>query len=134
MQPPSADQLITLLTQCDESSEEERDFRESLGAGEPGLGRMIRLSYEVLGYISFFTVGEDECRAWTITRGTAAQQAAGRIHTDIERGFIRAEVVGFEDLIACGGLQEAKRKGVIRLEGKTYEMRDGDVANFLFNV
>ena len=116
------------------SLEEERDFRESLGAGEPGLVRMIRLSYEVLGYISFFTVGEDECRAWTITRGTAAQQAAGKIHTDIERGFIRAEVVGYEDLIACGGLQEAKRKGVFRSEGKTYEMKDGDVVNYLFNV
>lgn len=116
------------------SPQEEAEFRHSLGAGESGLVRMIRISYDVLGYISFFTAGEDECRAWTIVRGTAAQQAAGKIHTDIERGFIRAEVVGFDDFVATGGLVEAKRKGVLRIEGKTYEMRDGDIVNFLFNV
>ncbi|MSQ26451.1 MAG: redox-regulated ATPase YchF [Dehalococcoidia bacterium] len=114
--------------------EEEREFRASLGAGESGLVRMIRLSYDVLGLISFFTVGEDECRAWTITRGLAAQKAAGKIHSDIERGFIRAEVIAYDDLMKAGGMAEARKLGTLRAEGKTYEIKDGDIAHFLFNV
>ncbi len=116
------------------SPEEERTFRESMGAGESGLVRMIRLSFEVLGLIAFFTVGEDECRAWTIQRGTVAQKAAGKIHTDIERGFIRAEVVAYDDFIKTGSMAEAKKRGVFRLEGKTYEVKDGDITNYLFSV
>lgn len=116
------------------SSEDEEEFRTSLGAGESGLNRMIRLSYDVLGLITFFTVGEDEDRAWTVARGTTALNGAGKIHTDLERGFIRAEVVKYEDLVECGGLVEAKRKGVLRQEGKTYEIKDGDIMHVLFNV
>ena len=94
----------------------------------------IRASYELLGLISFLTGGGDECRAWTIRKGTKAPQAAGKIHTDFERGFIRAEVIAFDDLKACGTLQAARAKGLVRSEGKEYVMRDGDVVNFLFNV
>jgi GTP-binding protein YchF len=116
------------------SPEEEAEFRESLGAGEPGLDRMIRLSYGLLGLISFLTTGEDETRAWTIRRGMTAVEAAGRIHSDIQRGFIRAEIVGFDDLVAAGSIAEARKRGTFRTEGKTYIMADGDVVNFLFNV
>ena len=114
--------------------EEKQMFMEELGLKESGLDRLIRASYELLGLISFLTGGGDECRAWTIRRGTKAPQAAGKIHTDFERGFIRAEVIAFEDLKACGTLQAAKAKGLVRSEGKEYVMRDGDVVNFLFNV
>jgi len=114
--------------------EDARAFREDLGLAEPGLDRVIRTSYELLGLISFLTVGEDECRAWTIRRGTRAQLAAGEIHSDIERGFIRAEVVGFEDLLAAGSLAACRERGTLRLEGKDYEVRDGDVINFRFAV
>ena len=116
------------------SADEEREFRASLDAGEPGLVRMIRLSYDVLGLVSFFTVGEDECRAWTITRGLPAQKAAGKIHSDIERGFIRAELIAYDDLMKAGGMAEARKLGTLRAEGKTYEIKDGDIAHFLFNV
>ena len=109
-------------------------FMEELGLKESGLDRLIRASYERLGLISFLTGGGDECRAWTIRKGTKAPQAAGKIHTDFERGFIRAEVIAFDDLKACGTLQAAKAKGLVRSEGKEYVMRDGDVVNFLFNV
>ncbi len=95
---------------------------------------MIRTSYELLGLLSFLTVGEDECRAWTIRRGTRAQVAAGAIHSDIERGFIRAEVVPFDDLVAAGSLAACRERGTLRLEGKAYEVRDGDVINFRFAV
>jgi hypothetical protein len=117
------------------AAEDARAFREDLGLAEPGLERVIRTSYALLGLISFLTAGEDECRAWTIRQGTRAQQAAGAVHSDIERGFIRAEVVPFEDLIAAAGsIPACREKGTLRLEGKEYVVRDGDVINFRFNV
>jgi ribosome-binding ATPase YchF (GTP1/OBG family) len=109
-------------------------FMADLGIAESGLDRVIRLSYRLLGLISFLTVGPDECRAWTIVRGTNAQEAAGVIHTDLARGFIRAAVVRYEDLIACGSLAEARQRGLLRQEGKTYVVQDGDVIEILFNV
>jgi ribosome-binding ATPase len=110
------------------------EFRKELGMTESGLDRTIKVSYELLDYISFLTVGEDECRAWPIHRGTEAVKAAGKIHTDIERGFIRAEVVHYTDLLKVGSLVETKRQGLLRLEGKTYLVQDGDCINFLFNI
>jgi len=109
-------------------------FLEDLGIAEPALNRLIQLSYDFLGFISFLTTGEDEVRAWTIKRGTPAQKAAGKIHSDIERGFIRAEVVAYDDFIAAGSMAAARDKGLVRLEGKTYEVKDGDIINFRFNV
>ena len=109
-------------------------FMEDLGLTERGLDRLIRTSYDLLGYISFLTAGEDDVHAWTITRGTKAPQAAGKIHSDLERGFIRAEIVAFEDLKACGTMAAAREKGLLRLEGKDYVMQDGDVTNIKFNV
>jgi GTP-binding protein YchF len=114
--------------------EDARAFLEDLGLAEPGLDRVIRTSYTLLGLISFLTAGEDECRAWTIRDGTRAHQAAGTIHSDIERGFIRAEVVAFEDLVAAGSLAACRERATLRLEGKEYVVRDGDVINFRFNV
>lgn len=116
------------------SDEDASEFRDSLGLGEPGRDHVARASYELLGLVSFLTAGPDEVRAWTIAKETPAQKAAGKIHSDIERGFIRAEVVTYDDLIAAGGLAEAKKVGKFRLEGKTYPMQDGDVVNFLFSV
>ena len=109
-------------------------FLEELGLPESGLDKLIKASYSLLGLINFFTAGADEVRAWTIVKGTKAPKAAGKIHTDIERGFIRAEIVSYEDLIACGSEQAAKEKGLVRLEGKEYVMQDGDVTYFRFNV
>jgi GTP-binding protein YchF len=109
-------------------------FRQELSIAEPALDRMIRASYHLLGRISFFTVGDDECRAWTIRRGTKARQAAGAVHSDIEKGFIRAELCAYDDLIAAGSWAACRDRGTLRLEGKDYEMRDGDVVNFRFNV
>ena len=109
-------------------------FLEELGIEESGLDRLIQCSYSLLGLISFLTCGSDECRAWTITRGTKAPQAAGKIHSDFERGFIRAEIVAFDDLKACGSMAAAKEKGLVRSEGKDYVMHDGDVTLFRFNV
>ena len=114
--------------------EDEAEFRESLGAGESGLARMVRLSYEALDRITFFTGGPKEARAWTIARGDSAPRAAGRIHSDMERGFIRAEVVAYDDLTACGSEAEARKRGLMRQEGKTYTVADGDVMHILFNV
>ena len=114
--------------------EDAHAFLEDLGLDEPGLDRVIRTSYALLGLISFLTAGEDECRAWTIRRGTRAQQAAGTIHSDIERGFIRAEVVPFEELVRAGSIAACRDKGTLRLEGKEYVVQDGDVINFRFNV
>ena len=114
--------------------EEKAMFMEELGVSESGLDKLIRSSYALLGLISFLTAGSDECRAWTIKRGTKAPQAAGKIHTDFERGFIRAEVIAFEDMKACGTMANAKSKGLVRSEGKEYVMKDGDIVNFLFNV
>ncbi len=107
-------------------------FLADLGLRESGLDRVIRASYELLGYISFFTVGEDECRAWSIPRGTAAQLAAGEIHTDLQRGFIRAEVVAYDRLIARGSLAACRDHGELRLEGKEYVVLDGDILNVRF--
>ena len=114
--------------------DEKAMFMEELGVKESGLDRLIRSSYTLLGLISFLTAGSDECRAWTIKKGTKAPQAAGKIHTDFERGFIRAEVIAFEDMKACGTMANAKAKGLVRSEGKDYVMKDGDIVNFLFNV
>ena len=114
--------------------DEKAMFMEELGVVESGLDRLIRSSYALLGLISFLTAGSDECRAWTIKRGTKAPQAAGKIHTDFERGFIRAEVIAFEDMKTCGTMAVAKSKGLVRSEGKEYIMKDGDIVNFLFNV
>ena len=109
-------------------------FLEELGLAESGLDRLIKCSYALLGLISFLTCGPDECRAWTIRKGTKAPQAAGKIHSDFERGFIRAEIVAFDDLKACGSMVAAKEKGLVRSEGKDYVMKDGDVTLFRFNV
>ena len=109
-------------------------FLEELGLPESGLDKLIKASYSLLGLINVFTAGSDEVRAWTIVNGTKAQKAAGKIHTDIERGFIRAEILSYDDLIACGSEQAAKEKGLVRLEGKDYIMQDGDVTYFRFNV
>lgn len=109
-------------------------FLQDLGLTESALTRFIRTAYHLLDLISFFTVGPDEVRAWTIRRGMNARQAAGRIHSDLERGFIRAEVIGWQELLEAGSHAEAKKKGVMRVEGKTYEIADGDVINVLFNV
>jgi len=119
------------LTDMDE---EEDQFRVEMGIGESGLVRAIRKSYDLLGMISFFTVGSDEVKAWTVKRDIHAVEAAGRIHSDIERGFIRAETISFDQLIACGGLSEGRKNGTLRSEGKTYMVQDGDIINFLFNV
>ena len=114
--------------------EEKEMFLSDLGIEQGGLDNLVQKSYSLLGLISFLTSGKDECRAWTIKKGTKAPQAAGKIHSDIERGFIRAEVIAFEDLIAIGSLTAAKEKGMVRSEGKDYIMQDGDVVLFRFNV
>jgi len=116
------------------SPEEAKAFLDDLKIDEPALNKLIRVSYDLLGLISFLTAGEDEVRAWTIRKGTNAQNAAGKIHSDIERGFIRAELVGYNDFIAGGTMAAARDKGLLRLEGKTYEVKDGDIINFRFNV
>ena len=116
------------------SAEEEREFRESLGTGESGLDRMIALCQEVTGLITFFTTVSEEVRAWTVPLATAAVKAAGKIHSDMERGFIRAEVVHSQDLERCGSVAEARRQGVLHLEGKAYQVQDGDIITFLFNI
>lgn len=116
------------------SPEEKKDFLAELGIQESGLDRLIKAGYALLGLISYLTAGPKEVRAWTITKGTKAPQAAGKIHSDFERGFIRAEVVSFDDLIACGSMNAAKEKGLIRSEGKEYVIADGDVVLFRFNV
>ncbi|HEX9440313.1 MAG TPA: DUF933 domain-containing protein, partial [Roseiflexaceae bacterium] len=109
-------------------------FMDDLGIVEAARDRVIESSYDLLGLISFLTAGPDEVRAWTIRRGTPAVEAAGAIHTDIQRGFIRAEIVAYDDLIKAGGMAEAKKVGAVRLEGKQYVVKDGDVCHFLFNV
>ena len=116
------------------SDEEATAFLTDLGLEESGLTKLIKASYSLLGLINYFTAGEMEARAWTIVEGTKAPQAAGKIHSDIEKGFIRAEIVSFDDLEACGSQNAAKEKGLVRLEGKDYVMKDGDVTHFRFNV
>lgn len=118
----------------DMDDDEKLLFLSELGLENSGLDRLIQKSYHLLGLISFLTAGEKEIRAWTIRRGWKAPQAAGRIHTDFERGFIRAQVIAFDDLMACGSLANARSKGLVRTEGKEYVMQDGDVVEFLFNV
>ena len=120
------------LAQLDNSAAEE--MRAEFGVAEPGLNRIIRLSYELLGLISFFTTASGEVKAWSIPGGTSALKAAGKIHSDMERGFIRAEVISTDDLVKCGSLTEARKKGLLRLEGKSYVVQDGDGITFLFNV
>ena len=114
--------------------DEKQAFLHDMGLEEPGLDRLIRSGYELLGLITYFTAGVKEVRAWTIVNGTKAPQAAGVIHTDFEKGFIRAEVIAFDDFIACNGEAGAKEKGLMRLEGKEYVVKDGDVMHFRFNV
>lgn len=125
-------QIEQEISELDE--EEKRLFLDELGIEKSGLEKLITASYDLLGLMSFLTTGEQETRAWTIKKGTKAPQAAGKIHSDIERGFIRAEVVSYDDLVACGSMVAAKEKGLVRSEGKEYVMQDGDVVLFRFNV
>ncbi|HXF64946.1 MAG TPA: redox-regulated ATPase YchF [Caldilineaceae bacterium] len=114
--------------------DEAREFLADFGIAEPGLNRAIRLCYDMLGLESFFTVGEDEVRAWTIERGATAPEAAGVIHTDLQKGFIRAETISYDDLMAAGSMAEARKQGKLRLEGKEYVVQDGDILNIRFNL
>jgi GTP-binding protein YchF len=116
------------------SDGEAREYLESLGMEEPGLHRMIRASYSLLGLLTFFTAGEQEARAWTTRQGSTAPEAAGEIHSDIQKGFIRAEVTSYDDLLAYGSMNGAKDAGKMRLEGKEYVVQDGDICYFRFNV
>ena len=133
-------QVVTICAEIEaemaELEDEEREmFLAEMGIEESGLDKLVKASYELLDLISFLTAGEDECRAWTIKRGTKAPQAAGKIHTDFERGFIRAETIAYDKLMEVGGsMVSAKEKGYLRSEGKEYVMKDGDIVNFLFNV
>jgi hypothetical protein len=120
------------LSQLEESAAQE--FRKDFGLKESGLERTIKISYELSNLISFFTTTSNEVRAWPVIKGTTAQKAAGKIHTDMEKGFIRAECISLDDLIKCGSIAEARKKGLLRLEGKEYIIQDGDVITFLFNV
>ena len=113
---------------------DKKEMLSMMGIDESGLNKLIKASYSLLGLISFLTAGEPEVRAWTITEGTKAPQAAGKIHSDIERGFIKAEVIDYKSLVACGSIAKAKEKGLVRFEGKDYVMKDGDVVLFRFNV
>jgi ribosome-binding ATPase YchF (GTP1/OBG family) len=116
------------------SSEEAEEFMKEMSLKESGLSRIIKTGYRLLNYITFLTTGEDETRAWTITKGTFAPQAAGKIHTDMERGFIRMEVISYEDIVQYGSETEAKNHGKMRIEGKDYVMNDGDVVHVRFSV
>ena len=120
------------LTQLDGEAAEE--FRGEYGLKESGADRIIKLSYDLLGLISFFTTGSDEVKAWSVREGTEAMKAAGKIHTDLEKGFIRAEVISYDDFIKCGSMAEGKKQGLLRLEAKTYIVQDGDLITVLFNV
>ena len=127
-------EYVGILAKLELSDEEKKEYLDDLGVSSSGLDKLVAASYSLLGLISFLTAGEDECRAWTIKKGTKAPQAAGKIHTDFERGFIRAEVVNYQDLLDCGSLSAAKEKGLVGLEGKEYVVKDGDVILFRFNV
>ena len=132
-------QVLPISAQIEEEissleGDEKQMFLEEMGLNESGLDRLVKKSYTLLGLISYLTAGQPEVRAWTITRGTKAPQAAGKIHTDFEKGFIRAEVVAYKDLIECGSHAAAKEKGLVRSEGKEYVMQDGDIVLFRFNV
>ncbi len=133
----SHSQVVALMAELESEiaqlpPEEMEVFLQEYGISEPSLNRMIRLSYDLLGLMSFFTVGPDECRAWTVHRGATAPEAAGEIHTDLQKGFIRAEVVHYDDLMALGGMNEVKTHGKLRLEGKEYIVKDGDILNIRF--
>jgi len=135
----SGSEVFVVCAQIEEEiseldDDEKQMFLEDMGLKESGLDKLIRASYSLLGLMSFLTAGEKETRAWTIRKGTKAPQAAGKIHTDFERGFIRAEVVNYKDLLECGSLAGAREKGIVRLEGKDYVVQDGDVILFRFNV
>jgi GTP-binding protein YchF len=119
---------------ADLSGEEKEIFLADIGLAEPGLNRLIRATYELLGLQTYFTAGEKEVRAWTVKKGATAPQAAGAIHTDFEKGFIRAEVIGYDDYVNLRGESGAKEAGKMRLEGKDYVVKDGDVMHFRFNV
>lgn len=133
---------LPVLTMCGKiemeisqlSPDDSRLFLDDLGIEEPAFHKVIKTCYELLGLISFFTYVGDEVRAWTITKGLYAQKAAGKVHSDIERGFIRAEVISFEDFMSVGDMHKARERGLLRLEGKSYEVKDGDIINFRFNV
>ena len=114
--------------------DDKKEMLDALGLGESGLDKVIKASYNLLGLMSFLTAGEQEVRAWTIKKGTKAPEAAGKIHSDIERGFIRAEIVSYDDLIREGSMVAAKEKGLVRSEGKDYVMQEGDIVLFRFNV
>ncbi|MBQ2672227.1 MAG: redox-regulated ATPase YchF [Clostridia bacterium] len=129
---PICAELEAQISEMDEK--EKLAFLEDIGLKESGLDRLITACYDLLGLISYLTAGEPEVRAWTIKKGTKAPQAAGKIHSDFEKGFIRAEIISYENLIACGSLANAKEKGLVRSEGKDYVMNDGDIALFRFNV
>ncbi len=129
---PISAEIEQEVSELDE--EEAKAFLADLGETEPGLNRLIRSAYSLLGLINFFTVGSDECRSWTVHANTKAPKAAGKIHSDIERGFIRAEIVAYSDLMACGSFNAVREKGLLRIEGKDYEIQDGDIAYFRFNV
>lgn len=116
------------------SDADAQEFRSAMELEEAALNRMLRLSYDLLGLISFFTVVSDEAKAWTIHRDTTAVKAAGKVHSDMERGFIRAEVIGYNDLVKCGSIAEGRKRGLLHAEGKSYIVRDGDVITFLFNI
>lgn len=116
------------------SENEAAEFRSAMGIGEAALQRVLKLSYQTLGLVSFFTTASAELKAWTVYKNTAAPKAAGKVHTDMERGFIRAEVVGYNDLMKCGSIAEARKRGLLRPEGKTYIVQDGDIITFLFSV
>jgi hypothetical protein len=116
------------------SEEEAWEFRQELGLTDSGVRRVLQKTFDLMGLITFYTVVGDECRAWTVPRATPAQQAAGKIHSDMERGFIRVEVIGWQELLACGSLAEARKRGILRTEGKGYPVQDGDVLHILFSV
>jgi ribosome-binding ATPase YchF (GTP1/OBG family) len=117
-----------------ETPEEKMEFLEALGLSEPGLNKIIKAGYETLNLISFFTIGPKEARAWTVKKGAFAPEAAGVIHTDFEKGFIKAETIAYDDYISCGGEAQAKEKGKLRQEGKEYIVQDGDIFHFKFNL
>ena len=131
--------VVTLCVKVEEElsgleDEDKKEMLEALGLEESGLDKLIKKSYDLLGLMSFLTAGEPEVRAWTIKKGTKAPEAAGKIHSDIQRGFIKAEVVSYDDLMREGSMVAAKEKGLIRSEGKEYIMQDGDIVLFKFNV
>jgi ribosome-binding ATPase len=132
-------EVVTICARLEEEmasleDDEKREMLEEYGLKETGLDKLIHTSYKLLGLMSFLTAGTDEVRAWTIKDGTKAPQAAGKVHSDMERGFIRAEIISYDKLIECGSESAAKEKGYFRLEGKDYIMKDGDIVNFRFNV